>query len=118
MKSRNTYELQIRSGRKIVAHASCIFANCDIQIRDLYVLKKYRGNGLGELLLSGVLDYAAEQKAQRIIAYCGAEPFCEGGQLPMEQEVAWYEDHGFIVDHLVMGATPCVVRQLVREAAV
>lgn len=111
-KSTRTYELQIQKGKKTIAHASCNFANNEVQIRALYVLHKFRGKGLGEVLLSKVLDYAAERNASRVIAYCGAEPFCEGGQIPMDQEVSWYENHGFYHDHDVMGVTPCMVRAL------
>ena len=112
IKRSNTYDFQIQHGKKIIAHVSCNFANNEIQIRDLYVLQKFRGKGLGELLLSKVLDYAADRNATRIIAYCGAEPFCEGGQLPIDQEKSWYEDHGFYHDHDVMGVTPCMVKKL------
>ena len=115
IKNSNSYEVQIRQGRKIVAHMGCSHANEEVQIRDLYVLPKYRGKGLGEVLLAKCMDYAAEQKAKRIISFCGAEPFCEGGQLPLEQEVSWYKDHGFIHDHNVMGVTPCMIRELKRQ---
>ena len=115
IKTFNSYEVQIRQGRKIVAHLGCSIANGDVQIRDLYVLPKYRGKGLGEVLLAKCMDYAAERNAKRIISFCGAEPFCEGGQLPLEQEVSWYKDHGFAHDHDVMGVTPCMVRELKQQ---
>lgn len=115
-KSKTMYDIEIRRGKKIIAHTSCNFVNREIQIRDLYVLKKFRGKGLGEVLLARILDYAAEQRAERIVSYCGAEPFCEDGQFPMDQEIAWYEAHGFIHDHDVCGVTPCMIRQLRQEA--
>ena len=115
IKNFNSYEVQIRQVRKIVAHMGCSVANGDVQIRDLYVLPKYRGKGLGEVLLAKSVDYAVDKKARRIIAFCGAEPFCEGGQIPLEQEVSWYKDHGFFHDHDVMGATPCMIRELTQE---
>ena len=109
-KSQNFYEVQIRRGRKVIAHTSCHFSNDEIQIRDLYVLKKFRGNGLGEVLLAKIFDYATEKQAARITAYCGAEPFCADGQIPLEEEIAWYQDHGFNRHHDVMGVTPCMVK--------
>ena len=109
------YEAKIRHGRKIIALMSCNFANHEVQIRDLYVLPKYRNKGLGEVLLAQCLDYAVDLKAERIVSYCGAEPFCNGGQLPLEQEVSWYKDHGFIHDHNVLGITPCMVRELTKK---
>ena len=112
IKNTRTYDLQIQQGKKIIAHASCNFANNEVQIRDLYVLHKFRGKGLGDLLLSKVLDYAAERNASKVIAYCGAEPFCAGGQIPLDLEVSWYEEHGFYHDHDVMGVTPCMVKEL------
>ena len=111
-KLRNFYEIKIRDGKKVVAHTSCCLSDRDIQIRDLYVHKEFRGKGFGELLLAKVLDFAVEQKAERIVSYCGPEPFCEDGQIPLSQEIAWYEDHGFAFDHDVMNTTPCMIRQL------
>ena len=115
IKIRNFYDIRICRRKKVIAHASCNFVNGEIQIRDLYVCKEFRGQGLGEVLLSKVFDYATEQQATRIIAYCGAEPFCEDGQIPMTQEMSWYEDHGFIHDHNVMGITPCMVKELQQQ---
>lgn len=112
IETRNTYEVAIRHGKKIVAHVGCSHFNNEIQIRDLYVLPKFREKGLGEVLLSQVQEYALEKQAERIIAYCGAEPFCEGGQISMDQEKGWYEDHGFIHDHDVLGVTPCMIKEL------
>lgn len=115
IKNCNSYDVQIYHGRKVIAHMGCCITNNNVQIRDLYVLPKYRGKGLGEVLLAKCLDYAAEKKANRIISFCGAEPFCKDGQIPLDQEVSWYKDHGFTYDHDVMGATPCMVRELKQE---
>lgn len=117
-KLQNFYEVKIRHGKKVIAHASCKFTGGELQIRDLYVLKDFRGKGFGEMLLSKVFDYAAEQNAVRIISFCGPEPFCEDGQIPLDQEIAWYEDHGFIHKHDVMGITPCMVKELLQEAVI
>ena len=108
----NTYEVQIRNGDKVVAHVGCSFTNGGIYIRDLFVLRDFRGKGLEEVLLTKVLDYAATQKAKKVVSYCGAEPFCEDGQIPIEQEILWYENHGFSHHHNVMGVTPCMVKEL------
>lgn len=116
-KQLNFYNVQIRKGRKIVAHVSCNYSDEKIQIRDLYVLEKYRKTGLGEVLLSKVFEYAAEKKAQTIVAYCGPEPFCEDAQIPLEEEIAFYVSHGFVHDHNVMGVTPCMVRELPAQDA-
>ena len=117
-KQLNFYNVQIRKGRKIVAHVSCNYSNEKIQIQDLYVLKKYRKKGLGDVLLSKVFEYAAEKKAQTIVAYCGPEPFCEDAQIPLNEEIDFYESHGFVHDHNVMGVTPCMVKTLSREVVV
>lgn len=116
-KLQNFYEVKIRQGKKVIAHTNCNFFGNEIQIRDLYVCKEFRGKGFGEVLLARVLDYAAEQSAARIVSYCGPEPFCEDGQIPLDQEIAWYEEHGFVHDHDVMGVTPCMVKDLQREVA-
>lgn len=117
-KQLNFYNVQIRKGRKIVAHVSCNYSDEKIQIRDLYVLEKYRKTGLGEVLLSKVFEYAAEKKAQTIVAYCGPEPFCEDAQIPLEEEIAFYISHGFVHDHNVMGVTPCMVKTLSKAVVV
>ena len=111
----NVFEVHIRHRKKIVAHAKCFIANGEAHIQDLFVIKSFRGKGLGEVLLARILDYASDQHATRIISFCGAEPFCEGGQIPIDQEVSWYEDHGFILHHHVMGVTPCMVREMHQE---
>ena len=117
-KNSNSYEVQIRQGRKIIAHMSCNYSNEKIQIQDLYVLKKYRKKGLGDVLLSKVFEYAAEKKAQTIVAYCGPEPFCEDAQIPLDEEIDFYMSHGFVHDHNVMGVTPCMVKTLSKEVLV
>jgi len=114
-KINNVYDVHIRRGNKVIAHTSCIYANDVVQIQSLYVLKKYRGKGFGEVLLARVFDYAEERKARQIISFCGAEPFCKDGQIPLDQEVSWYEDHGFVHDHDVLGVTPCMVKSLQSE---
>ena len=108
----NSCEISIRHRRNIIAYTNCSVVKGEIHIKSLYVRKAFRGKGLSEVLLARVLDFADEQKADRIISYCGAEPFCQDGQIPLDQEVAWYEDHGFTCDHMVFGATPCMIREL------
>ena len=110
MKEINTYDVHIRDGSKIIGHMSCSFRSEEVYIRDLYVLPKHRNKGLEEILLSKALDYATENNAKQTIIYCGAEPFCEDGQISLDQEVSWYERHGFNHDHDVMGIAPCMVR--------
>ena len=106
------FELQIRQSRKIIGHVSCSLINGEIVIKDLYVLKRYRGRGFGDVLLYKVNNFAKEKLAAKIVAYCGAEPFCEDGQVPLNEEKQWYENHGFLHDHDVMGVTPCMIKLL------
>ncbi len=108
----NSCEVHIRRGRKVIAYTNCFYANGDIHIKSLFVRRAFRGKGLSEVLLARIMDYAAEKNASRIISFCGAEPFCEDGQIPMDQEVSWYENHGFTHDHDVLGVTPCMIREL------
>ena len=108
----NTCEVSIRHRRNVIAYTRCSVVKCEIHIKSLFVRKAFRGKGLSEVLLARVLDFADEQKAARIISYCGSEPYCQDGQIPLDQEIAWYEDHGFVFDHAVKNATPCMRREL------
>ena len=115
--TKNTLEIKIQHSNKVVGHTSCSYVNGEILLKDLYVLEKFRGQGLDEILLCKVQDYATSKNAKRITAYCGPEPFCEDGQIPLAQEVSWYEDHGFIRHHDVMGIVPCMIKELTTEGA-
>lgn len=113
VKQHNCYDILIRQNEEVIGYASCNLFGKVLQIRSLFVINRFRGRGIGEVLLSKVLDYAREQAATRIVAYCGAEPFCEGGQIPIDQEQSWYEVHGFVHDHNVMGVTPCMIKDII-----
>lgn len=112
MEIANTLELEIRNHEKVVAHTGCLFINGVVQIKDLFVMEKYRDRGFDEVLLSEVLEYAVKKSAKQIVMYCGPEPFCEDGQIPLEQEILWYESHGFVHDHDVFGVVPCMIKVL------
>lgn len=108
----NTYEIHMCRNNELAAHMRCSHVHENIVIKDLFVIKKYRGIGLEQMLLDKAFMFASKKKATKIITYCGAEPFCKDGQIPLEQEVALYESNGFILHHKVMGVTPCMVKQL------
>lgn len=105
----DSLELDIKNRNKVVAHADCSLIENVIQIKSLYVLKKFRNKGLDEILINRILEYAAENNAAQIRIYCGPEPFCEDGQIPLEQEKSWYRSHGFLD---VCGIAPCMVKNL------
>ena len=73
----NNYELHMCRGKELAAHMRCSYVNEDVVIKDLFVIKKYRGIGLEEVLLTKAMTYAARKNANQIITYCGAEPFCK-----------------------------------------
>ena len=108
----NNYEIHMCRGKELAAHMRCSYVNEDVVIKDLFVIKKYRGIGLEEVLLTKAMTYAAKKNANQIVTYCGAEPFCKDGQIPLEQEVSWYKNHGFFLHHKVMDVTPCMVMKL------
>lgn len=111
-KKYNIYDAEVCYQNKRIAYVSCNYVNEEIVIRSLFVHQKYKGKGYGEVLLAKVMDFAVEQDAVRIVSYCGPEPFCEDGQVPLDQEIAWYEAHGFVHDHDVMGYIPCMIKTL------
>ena len=51
---------------------------------------------------------------KRILQKCnpGSEPYCPTEWKPIDVQTAWYEENGFHVDHLVSGATPCMMKKL------
>lgn len=79
----------------VIGHVSASAVGGNVQIRDLFVREKFRNMGIESVLLNKVLAYATKQKAKKIIAYCGAEPFSPDGQIPLEQEMAFYQENGF-----------------------
>ena len=109
-KTENSLEVAIKSLNRVVAHMGCTHSGECIFIKDLFVLKKYRNRGFEDLLLSKVNEYAKEKAAKEIKVYCGPEPFCPGGQMDLEQEILFYQQNGFHIDHYVKGVTPCMVK--------
>ncbi len=79
----------------VIAHVAASNVGDIVQIRDLFALEKYRGIGIEAELLDKVVSYATKRKAGKIVAYCGAEPFCPDGQIPLEQEMAFYQENVF-----------------------
>lgn len=79
----------------VIGHVSASAVGDNIQVRDLFVREKYRNKGIESELLNKVLSYAAKRKAKKIVVYCGAEPFSPDGQIPLEQEMAFYQENGF-----------------------
>ena len=96
MELNNTLEVDITRLGQRVAHMGCCFYDGTVQIKDLFVNKKHRNKGLDEILLDKAHEYAHEKYADKIIAYCGAEPFCPDGQIPLEEEIAFYRKNGFV----------------------
>ena len=105
-------EVDIKKFGKIVGHVSCSCIHDWVHIKSLYVIPKYRRKGLEDILIGKVYEYAKEKQSKKIIAYCGPEPFCEEGQMPLEEEISWYESHGFQERHSVRGVIPCMIKYL------
>ena len=109
----DSLELNIKNRlNKIVAHADCSLIDGTVEIKSLYVLQKFRKSGLNDVLLSQILEYAADNAAHKIVAYCGPEPYCPDGQVPLDEEIHWYSEHGFLNDHNVLGVVPCMIKTL------
>lgn len=117
MEIANSLEVKIENQGQVVAHVGCSFSNNMVHIKDLFVREKFRGQGLDEILMEEVHEYAHRKAAHKIKAFCGPEPFCSDGQIPLEQEVMWYESQGFKHDHNVCGVVPVMVKTLQREVA-
>ena len=72
----------------------------------------FRNKGVEELLMEKLLDFAKDKKVKNIVTYCGSEPFCPDGQVSMDEEVNFFEDHGFKLDHHVFGLVPCMIKTM------
>lgn len=115
----STYDVDIEDNRhNVVGHLSCSHVQNITTIKSLYVANNYRSKGLMEMLVGKAEEYAKEQQAISIIAFCGPEPFSKDGQIPLDKEIAFYEKHGFVLDHYVMGVTPLMEKQLQQEVCV
>lgn len=115
----NFYKVDIKNkGRDLVAHLSCSHVKDTVTIKSLFVRKKYRNQGLEELLICSAEKYAKEKRASKIVVYCGPEPYCKDGQVPLAKEIAFYEQCGFKLDHYLLGVTPCMEKIISAEVCV
>ena len=90
-----------------------IFKNVKkIKESSFYVIKPIQDKGIEEKLLQEIEDFADMNQAESIIAYPGAEPYCPTEWKPIDTQTAWYKTNGFKIDHLINGATPCMIKQL------
>lgn len=113
--TKDSLEIAVKKRNQVVAHMGCSYIGDLIMIQDLFVRKRYRHKGIEELLISKVNEYAKEKQATAIKVYCGPEPFCPDGQISLEQEISFYQQHGFSIDHYVHGVTPCMVKNCGSE---
>jgi GNAT superfamily N-acetyltransferase len=110
----NSVDIHFMLANKRIGYASCLFFRNikKVQVSSFYVIKPFQDIGIEEKLLQEILDYAELNQAEGIIAYPGAEPYCPTEWKPIDTQTAWYETNGFTIDHMVSGATPCMVKQL------
>ena len=106
------YEVEIKCLNKVIAHMSCSAVKDTLNVRDLWVRKLFRNKGVEELLMEKLFDFAKDKKVKNIVTYCGSEPFCPDGQVSMDEEVNFFEDHGFKLDHHVFGLVPCMIKTM------
>ena len=85
---------QITKGRKHY-HVSAIAINGVVQIRDLYAQESCKNKRMEHKLLRLVELFAAGQNAKKIIVYCGPEDFGHSRFSSLEQEMEFYQSHGF-----------------------
>lgn len=110
----NGIEFHFKLADKRIGYASCLFyPNIrKVQVNSFYVVKQFQDMGIEEKLLQEIIDFADMNQAECVIAYPGAEPYCPTEWKPIEVQTAWYEENGFIVDHMIYGATPCMMKKL------
>lgn len=111
MEKSNTLDLELYDNDTLAGHASCLYYDGIVQIRDLFIQKAYLGRGLDEKLLLQIHEYAHEKNAKKIVVYCGPEPFSDNC-MPVEEEVKWYEQQGYVLDHRLYGIVPCMIKRI------
>lgn len=112
--SGNSVNIHFMLANKRIGYASCLFLRNikKIQVSSFYVIKPFQDIGVEEKLLQEIEDFADMNQAESIVAYPGAEPYCPTEWKSIDTQTAWYETNGFAIDHMVSGATPCMVKQL------
>lgn len=107
-------EIAITKGRELAAHTSFCYVkqNSEVIITDLFVNEAYRDTAFMEVLLTEIEHYAAQQQARTIKVFCGSEPMCPDGQIPLEDEVEFYKQNGFQVKGYVYDIVPILVKTI------
>lgn len=110
----NSIEINFMLVNKRIGYASCLFLKNikKVQVSSFYVIKQFQDIGIEEKLLQEIEDFADMNQAESIIAYPGAEPYCPTEWKPIDTQTAWYKTNGFKIDHMINGATPCMIKQL------
>ena len=114
----DSVDLFFKIGTQQIGYASCLFFEdiSTVQVSSFYVIKPFQDMGIEEKLLEEIYGYAKMNGAGSIVAYPGTEPYCPTAWKPMDIQTAWYESNGFKIDHMINGATPCMVKELPQEA--
>lgn len=115
----NSVDISFLVGGQRIGYASCLFFEDQgqIQVSSFYVVKPFQDMGIEEKLLQEILNYADLNHAATVIAYPGSEPYCPTEWKTMDVQREWYESKGFVVDHMVNGVIPCMIKGLTQEAA-
>lgn len=110
----NSIDVSFMLGSQRIGFASSLFFENTktVQISGFYVIKPFQDFGIEERLMHEIYDYANINGAERIVAYPGAEPYCPTEWKTLDVQEKWYKSQGFYVDHIVNGATPCMVKPL------
>ena len=109
----NDVEIICKLGKHIAGYARCSMCLGQIQIHNLFVSKTYRSSDLMDKLLEEVCIFAEDKGAGSIQIYCGAEPMAKDGQIPLDQEIAFYERNGFERTKSLFTNVPHLVRPMI-----
>lgn len=112
--SHNVQETVITLGKKTVAFTSYCYipTKAEVGILSLFTDARHRDSAFMDMLLAEIEHYAESCKAKQIKAYCGPEPMSPDGQMPLEDEVAWYKSKGFTIQDYVYGIVPIAIKHL------
>ena len=106
-----TFELELKKWNKLVAHVRCSCINGCVEIKELFVQKKFKEKGIEQYLMSKVDEFAEENSANQIIKYLTIEPWSDS-KTDLDKERTFYEANGYSQSHLVRNVIPCLVKRV------
>ncbi len=108
-KDNNYMEMQIMENG-LIAFASFIHhkSKDEVEIRDIKIEPLHQNEEVRNYILQEIVEYGNNVNAKKVVHYCHGM----GSGLSVDEELKWFLENGFVLDHVVFEITPCVVLDL------